>query len=111
MNEFMPGTLARIASIVSLLMLSFNMSYAQEEKSKGLPIAKVVVSEVRTGMVAPEAEFIGTVYYKEVSDIASEMNGIVESVIFEEGQRVKRGDILVKLGSDLMEKTTGAIRP
>ncbi len=83
---------------------------AQEEGRGGMPPAKVVVSDVKTGIVAEKYEFIGNVYYVEVSDVASEVNGKVESVSFEEGQRVKKGDILVGLSSDLLEKQLVATR-
>lgn len=92
----------RIALFIFVLLCSFSSLYAQENKTQGMPPAKVVVSEVSTSIVAPEAEFIGTVYYQEVSDVASEVNGKVEVVSFEEGQRVKKGDVLIKLNSDLL---------
>jgi RND family efflux transporter MFP subunit len=59
---------------------------------------------VKNGMVAPQAEFIGTVYFQEVSDVASELSGLAEAVRFEEGQRVKKGQILVQLGSEILRK-------
>jgi RND family efflux transporter MFP subunit len=98
----------RISIIVSILLLSSPCLYAQENEMKDMPPAKVVVSEVSSGMIAPETEFIGTVYYQEVSDIASEVNGLVEAVEFEEGRRVKKGDVLVRLSSELLEKTIQA---
>jgi RND family efflux transporter MFP subunit len=95
----------RTTLIILLCLISLYFAFplhAQEEESGGPPPAQVVVSEVHSGMVAPENEFIGTVYYQEVSDVASEMDGKVEEVRFEEGQRVKKGDVLVILNSDLL---------
>ncbi|UCF58005.1 MAG: efflux RND transporter periplasmic adaptor subunit [Deltaproteobacteria bacterium] len=83
---------------------------AQEKRTGGMPPANVVVSDVKTGMVAEKSEFVGTVYYVEVSDVASEVNGKVKTVRFEEGQRVKKGSILVRLSSDLLEKQLVATR-
>jgi RND family efflux transporter MFP subunit len=82
-----------------------------QEKPKEPPSVNVIVSEVITGMVAPQSEFIGTIYYQEVSDVASEVSGIVEIVQFEEGQRINDKQILVKLNTDMLEKkikATGA---
>ena len=76
-----------------------------QEKLPGIPPAKVVVSNVTSGFIAPEGEFTGTVYYQEVSDVASEVSGIAEEVSFEEGQRVKKGDVLVVISSELLDKT------
>ncbi len=97
----------RISHIV-VLFLTVSTLHAQENKPGGMPPALVVISEVATGMIAPESEFIGTVYYQEVSDVAAEVSGKVEEVTFEEGQRIKKGTVLVKLGSDLLEKTLRA---
>ncbi len=86
--------------IALFIFVLFNPSavYAQE----GMPPANVVVSDVGAGTVAPESEFIGTVYYHEVSEVSCEIDGKVEEINFEEGQRVKKGDVLVKLNSDLL---------
>ena len=101
--------------IKALLILAIFLSYslplnAQEKGPGGMPPAKVVVSDVKKGPVAERSEFVGTVFYVEVSDVASEVNGKVERVRFEEGQRVRQGDILVRLSSDLLEKQLAATR-
>jgi len=93
------------------VILCFNVSvYAQEEKAQGMPPAIVVVGEVSGGMMAPEAGFVGTVFYEEVSEVASEVEGLVQSVRFEEGQRVDEGTVLVSLVSDLLQKSLQAAR-
>lgn len=79
--------------------------YPQGVKPGGRPAAAVVVSEVKAGFVAPEAEFVGTVFYLEVSDVAAEVNGRIETVNFEEGHRLKGGSLLVRLNADLLIKT------
>lgn len=73
-------------------------------ENAGMPPAKVVVSEVMSGTILPGVEFIGTVYYPQISDVASEVSGKVDVVKFEEGDRVKKGQILVKINSDLLRK-------
>jgi len=93
-----------------MVVFSFSPSFAQKEKGQGMPPAMVVVSPVENGIITPKAEFIGTVYYQEVSDVAAEVSGSVDSVNIEEGQRVKKGDVLVQLSTDLMEKTLEATR-
>ncbi len=93
------------------MLLSTGDLHAREgDKAGGMPPARVVVSEVGRGMVTPENELVGTVYYTEVSDVASEVSGIVEIVFFEEGQTVEEGAILVTLSSDLLQKTLEATR-
>ena len=70
----------------------------------GLPPAMVVLGGVKDGEIAPESEFIGTVFFQEVSELAAEVRGKVLEVLFEEGQKVKEFDSLVRLDSDLLEK-------
>src|SRR3970040_1336045 len=88
-----------------LLMLLKPFNLEAQEKLPGIPPAKVVVSNVTSGFIAPEGEVTGTFYYQEVSDVASEVSGIAEEVSFEEGQRVKKGDVLVVRSSELLDKT------
>ena len=101
--------LYKYLSAVSLFFLSFSSVYAQE-KGKEVPPAQVVVSSVTSGIIAPEAEFIGTVFYQEVSDVAAEVNGKIEEVFFEEGDRIKKGKPLVRLDSELLKKTIESTR-
>lgn len=89
------------ALFVLILLISFPV-HAEENKQEGMPPAIVVVSEVTSGMIAPEAEFIGTVFFGEVSDVACEVDGKVETVKFEEGERIVKDAELVKINSDLL---------
>ncbi len=89
-------------------MVLWNSPLWSQEKGTQPPPASVSVAKVETGIVAPEAEFIGTVYYQEVSNVASELSGLAQVVKFEEGQRVKRAQALVELGSELLRKNLQA---
>jgi RND family efflux transporter MFP subunit len=102
----MTKLLMKIITIVMIGLLYTSPVWAQDksDKPKGRPPSNVFVSKASTGLMAPTAEFIGTVFYPEVSEVASELTGIVEEYRFDEGQRVKKGQILVKLRSDLLEK-------
>jgi len=71
---------------------------------QGMPPAKVVVTEITEGQIAPESQFVGTVYYNEVSEVASEIAGKVDNVYFDVGQKIKKGEKLVSLNIDLLEK-------
>jgi RND family efflux transporter MFP subunit len=75
-----------------------------QQKSQKMPPASVSVAKVMRGQVAPQNEFIATIFYQEISDTASEISGLVGMVHFEEGQRVKKGQILVELGSEILRK-------
>lgn len=94
----------RFLFLGGLLMNLFASALWGQDKPKGPPPAVVSVVPVKTGNVTPRAEFIGTVFYEEVSDVASELSGPVEEVRFEEGQRIKKNQVLIKLGADILEQ-------
>ena len=72
-----------------------NLSAGENKQKKIVPPANVVISKVTTGSIAPEKEYIGTVYYIEVSNLSTEVSGMVEAITFEEGQRTEKiGDAL-----------------
>ncbi|MBE7548557.1 MAG: efflux RND transporter periplasmic adaptor subunit [Candidatus Kuenenia stuttgartiensis] len=89
--------------IVPFVLLSIISSlFGQSEKQSPPPL--VVVSEITTGIMTPKTEFIGTVNYPYISDVAAEVNGKADYVNLEEGFRVKKGELLVKTNSDLLRK-------
>jgi len=96
--------------IILIVASLFSTLYAQDKPAEGRPPAQVVISKVETGTVAPEVEFVGTVYFAEVSDVATEVDGRIDVVDFEEGQGVKRGQVLVKLNTDLLQKSIESTR-
>jgi RND family efflux transporter MFP subunit len=79
-------------------------------KPGGPPPALVVVADVERGAVQPMVEYVGTVYYAHVSDVAAEVEGKVERTNYEEGRKVRKGQILVRLSTDLIEETIGSTR-
>jgi RND family efflux transporter MFP subunit len=81
---------------------------AQPRPSAAPPL--VVAAPVASGRITPQKEFVGTVYFVEVSDVAAEIEGIVETHKIEDGQRVKSGQALVELNTDLLAKRLDATR-
>jgi multidrug efflux pump subunit AcrA (membrane-fusion protein) len=55
-----------------------------EAKQQAPPPALVEVAQVTHGEAEPMVEFVGTVYFARKSEVAAEVDGIVEQVIFEE---------------------------
>jgi len=82
----------------------------EEAKQQAPPPSLVEVAPVTSGETEPMVEFVGTVYFARKSDVAAEVDGIVEQVFFEEGYRVKSGDPLVMLGSDILDTVISATR-
>jgi RND family efflux transporter MFP subunit len=82
---------------------------AQARPPGGTPPV-VVLAPVTAGRITPQTEFVGTVYFVEVSEVAAEIEGIVETLKIEDGQRVKAGQALVEQNTDLLAKRLAATR-
>lgn len=57
----------------------------------------VVVEKVKIGSISDQFQAIGTANANEAVTITTKVAGIVRDVNFEEGQKIKRGDVLVQL--------------
>lgn len=109
------GQLARVGLIFFLLA---GVSLADQdkqvekaaEKPEGPPPKLVEVARVQKGEVEPLMEFVGTAYYARVSNVAAEVEGLVNQVRIEEGERVKKGELLVELDSDILDTAIAGTR-
>ncbi len=86
--------LKKLILLVSITIYGFAAS--------GAP-ALVNTKKVVKGVVNPLEEFIGTLRFSQSSQLASETNGVVKKINFESGDRVKKGDILVSVDSDILD--------
>lgn len=73
-----------------------------EAAAQGPPPAKVAVAGVEEGRLAPLKAFKGTVYFKEVAQLATEVEGRVIEVLFEDGDRLAAGTPMVRLDHALI---------
>ncbi len=62
----------------------------------------VETTKLVEGEVNPLQEFIGTVAFKNSSMIAAQNSGIVQSINFELGDKVKKGKTLVQIDADIL---------
>ncbi|MUM77955.1 efflux RND transporter periplasmic adaptor subunit [Pseudodesulfovibrio sp. F-1] len=93
----------RISSIFIAILLIAAM-VAAPAGAQGLPPSPVVTAKVVSGDMAPQSEFIGTVFFTEIANVASEVAGKVVDLKVEDGQRVRRGDVMVVLSATLLER-------
>ena len=70
----------------------------------GPPPAKVRVAAVVQQDVAQTRSVIGVLYYDRISEISTELAGLVERVEVKQGDSVTRGDVLVRLNTEILEK-------
>ena len=76
----------------------------------GPPPAKVVMARVSEQEVAQSRTTIGVLYYERVSDISTEVAGLVESISVKEGDEVKTGDVLVTLNTEILDQEIALTR-
>ncbi|WP_272701601.1 efflux RND transporter periplasmic adaptor subunit [Desulfovibrio sp. Fe33] len=96
------------AAVLCLAVLMAVPALAQE--GGAAPASPVVTAKVTSGDMAPQTEFIGTVYFSEISNVAAEVEGKVVSLGVEDGQRVGRGAPLVSLASDILDRSIANAR-
>lgn len=70
----------------------------------GQPPAVVEVDVVTAGVMQVEKEFLGTVYFQEISLVAAEVSGRITAVHFEQGDQVRSGEKLVTMDGVLKTK-------
>ncbi|MFM2149897.1 MAG: hypothetical protein RLZZ187_2203 [Pseudomonadota bacterium] len=69
----------------------------QQQRGPGGGAVGVIVSPVRTATVVDRAESVGTVRARDAVTITAKVTGIVQSILFQEGQPVREGEQLVDL--------------
>ena len=62
-----------------------------------LPPPQVVVAEARTERVVESHSAVANIQANEMVDIKAEIDGVVQEILFEEGQQVEKGHLLVRL--------------
>lgn len=87
-----------------LLMLLFVLPFCSVVQAAGPPPAKVVVGPVLKEEVSTTQSVIGVLYYERMSEISTEVAGLVEEVAVRQGDQVKKGDPLVRLNTEMLEK-------
>jgi RND family efflux transporter MFP subunit len=73
---------------------------AQKSKRPPLLVTTVVVEE---GAIQKMSDFVGTTYFARISEVATDLEGLVTRINFDEGDSVKKGDELVQLDSQILE--------
>jgi RND family efflux transporter MFP subunit len=102
-----------VVIFVSLVAL-ISSSLAEEQKtpvkkSKRPPLLVTTV-EVEEGTIQAMSDFVGTTYFSRVSQVATDIEGLVTKINFDEGDTVKKGDELVLLDFQLLEAEIAGAR-
>jgi membrane fusion protein (multidrug efflux system) len=68
--------------------------------SGGGPVVPVVATAARTEQLSLEVEALGTAKANESVDITAKVSNLVTAIRFDEGQQVRKGEVLVELDSE-----------
>jgi RND family efflux transporter MFP subunit len=90
-------------SLLSLLLVPALTAKAISSRAQTPPPAPVVVTEVKEQTLQKPVTLVGAVEPLKRSTIASEIAGLVEEFPVEEGDVVKKGDLLAKLRTKSLE--------
>ncbi len=76
----------------------------QTSAAQGPPPAKVRVAPVVQEEVAQTRNVIGILFYDRVSEISTELAGLVDRIEVKQGDQVKKGDPLVMLNTEILDQ-------
>jgi len=86
---------AILLSFIFIFIQLFFIFMSSTVIAQGPPPAKVVIDKVKQGIVAQTRSVTGILYYDRVSDLSTEVAGLVKSVSVNQGDVVKKGQPLV----------------
>lgn len=64
----------------------------------------VVTEPIKSGVLNSNYNYIGSLYFSDRSSLASELSGIIDEIYVNEGDKIKKGEPLARLNSDLLTK-------
>ncbi len=94
--------------IMTLCVLCFTLivisgcndnAVSHKEKQKALPTATVSIAPVTKELATNQIELVGTVEAVEQAEISSKITGNILEITVDLGSRIKKGDLLIKLGA------------
>ncbi len=95
-------------SILILVVSFFVFSSCKEKEAKVLPPQKINVYQVVPKTVPIYEEFVGQIYGEKDIPIRARVDGYIEEIHFEEGSKVKKGDLLYVIDpAPFMEAVVG----
>lgn len=90
--------------LLTILFFSCNKQNAKTE----MPIPELAVVEITPRDVTVFDEFVGQIYGKKDIPIRARVEGYLEGIHFEEGRRVKKGDLLYVIDSAPFQQNVAA---
>lgn len=83
---------------------------SKKEESIEVRIVPVTVKEIKYSADVYQQEYVGTVEGENAVDVSFQVNGNIEQVYAQEGQSVRKGELLAKLNTDSSESMYNAAK-
>ena len=104
-----------IIVIVLLLVLAGGYLYwrnAQQQAAgpQGFPPSVIAATEVKQESWQPSLQSVGSLVATNGIEVSTEVNGIVSEIVFESGQPVEQGQILIRLDDSVDVAALEALR-
>jgi membrane fusion protein (multidrug efflux system) len=85
-----------VAGLASLQLLT-GCKKQQGGPAGGMPPVQVIAVEAKRQAVTESLSLVGSIAANEMVEIKSETEGIIQEILFNEGQPVEKGQLLVRL--------------
>ena len=92
-----PTGLTITLAVLQLLIGCKPKPSASDVPPGGMPTMQVVVVEARRQPVTESLALVGSIAANELIEIKSEIDGTIQEILFREGQRVEKGQLLIRL--------------
>jgi membrane fusion protein, multidrug efflux system len=95
-------------TIIIAALGAFAFTGCKKQEAAGpakMPPPQVVVAEARIERVVESLSRVANVQANEMVEIKSETDGVVQDILFEEGQKVEKGQLLVRLDETKLAAT------
>ena len=73
-------------------------------------LASVITQQIEKGQLSQKQSFNGTVSFNEKSRLAAESEGVITKVYFDEGDYVKKGQLLLEIDSQILNANIQATK-
>src|SRR6266511_1260002 len=95
--KFMNHCLFSLVAGVALLLGPTGCKKAGASGPGGMPPIQVIAVEAKRQPVTESLPLIGSLAADEMVEIKAEVEGVVQEILFTEGQRVEKGQLLIRL--------------
>ncbi len=88
---------------IALILAFWGCSSDKQNQEQSIPDVPVVkVSKVEVMSYSPTLSFTGTVFANREANLGAALPGKVEKILFAEGEKVHKGDLIVELADEML---------